>query len=104
MIPSITMEMCSRIEYARNSGIAIKDFDNQKEIESTIKMLRNNLKMSEEQANKVINLFEYRLKSKDYRYENNNWGLINSITEVAKETTLERRIEIEKGAGSILVA
>ena len=104
MIPSITMEMCSKIEYARNSGIAIKDFDNQKEIESTIKMLRNNLKMSEEQATKVINLFEYRLKSKDYRYENNNWGLINSITEVAKETTLERRIEIEKGAGSILVA
>ena len=42
--------------------------------------------------------------AEDFRYENNNWGLINSITEVAKETTLERRIEIEKYAGSILVA
>ena len=105
LVPSITAELIKEIERSRNSGVAIKDFDNNKEIEDIIKRLRTTMRMSEEQAKKVIDLFEYRLyKAEDFRYENNNWGLINSITEVAKETTLERRIEIEKGAGSILVA
>ena len=105
LVPNITDELIKEIERSRNSGVAIKDFDNDKEIEDIIKKLRTSMRMSEDQAKKVIDLFEYRLyKAEDFRYENNNWGLINSITEMAKETTLERRIEIEKYAGSILVA
>ena len=93
------------IERSRNSGVAIKDFDNDKEIEDIIKKLRTSMRMSEDQAKKVIDLFEYRLhKAEDFRYENNNWGLTNAITEVAKETSLERRIELERFAGNLLVA
>lgn len=105
LVPAITVELTREVEFARNSGIVIKDFDNDKEIEDTINKLKINMKMSEEQANKVISLFEYRLhKADDFRYENNNWGLINSITEVAKDTTLEKRLEIEKSAGGLLIA
>ena len=38
------------------------------------------------------------------KYEDNRWGLINGITEVAQDFTLERRLELEKIAGSLLVA
>lgn len=43
----------------------------------------------------------------DVMYENyshNQWGLINAITEVAQNYTLERRIELEKIAANMLVA
>ena len=105
LVPSITAELIKEIEHSRNSGVAIKDFDNDKEIEEIIKKLRISMRMSEDQAKKVIDLFEYRLnKAEDFRYENNNWGLTNAITEVAKETSLERRIELERLAGNLLVA
>ena len=38
------------------------------------------------------------------KYEDNIWGLINSITEVAQDFTLERRLELERIAGNLLVA
>lgn len=36
-------------------------------------------------------------------YAMSRWGLINSITDVAKQYTLERRIELEKTAGKFLL-
>ena len=105
LVPNITAEILKDIERSRNSGVAIRDFGNDKEIEDIIKRLRTTMRMSEEQAKKVIDLFEYRLhKAEDFRYENNNWGLTNAITEVARDTSLERRIELERFAGNLLVA
>ena len=105
LVPNITAELLKDIERSRNSGVAIRDFDNNKDIEDIIKRLRTTMRMSEEQAKKVIDLFEYRLhKAGDFRYENNNWGLTNAITEVARDTSLERRIELERFAGNLLVA
>ena len=37
-------------------------------------------------------------------YGTSTWGFINSLTEVAQDYTLERRLEIEKYAGDLLVA
>ena len=54
--------------------------------------------LKENGVNKVISLME------DNVYPMNRWGLINSITEVAQNYTLERRIEIERVAGELLVA
>ena len=53
--------------------------------------------LSEENANKVI----YLMKD---RYDMSRWGLINGITEVAQDFTLERRLELERMAGNLLVA
>lgn len=38
------------------------------------------------------------------RYDMSRWGLINGITEVAQDFTLERRLELERMAGNLLVA
>ena len=38
------------------------------------------------------------------KYTHNQWGLINAITEVAQNFTLERRIELEKIAADMLIA
>ena len=38
------------------------------------------------------------------KYGFSKWGFVNSLTEVAQDYTLERRIEIEKIAGDVLMA
>lgn len=40
----------------------------------------------------------------DKNYERNQWGLINSITEIAQNYSLDRRIELETIAGNMLAA
>lgn len=54
-----------------------------------------NTKMSDESVAKVINMMQEK-------YSPTRWGLINSITEVAQDFTLERRVELEKIAGDML--
>ena len=53
--------------------------------------------MSDESTGKVIQLMQ------DGTYNRNRWGLINSITQVAQDFTLERRIELERIAGGMLL-
>ena len=66
----------------------IRDFTN---------YIRQQTNLSQDGANKVIHLM-------NTKYEDTRWGLINSITEVAQDYTLERRLELEKIAGNMLVA
>ena len=48
-------------------------------------------------------LFRYKVISlMEEKYNRTQWGLINSITEVAQDFTLERRVELEKIAGRML--
>lgn len=67
------------------------------EIKEFIAHIRQQTNLSEDSANKVIDLMQTK-------YEDSRWGLINSITEVAQDFTLERRLELERIAGNILVA
>ena len=59
--------------------------------------LKNSTKFSDTIITKTIGLM-------DSRYGGSKWGLINSITEVAQDYTLEQRIEMEETAGDILIA
>ena len=59
--------------------------------------IREQVNISEEKALKVIDLMQTR-------YGDTRWGYINSLTEVAQDFTLEKRLEIEKIAGNLLVA
>lgn len=68
-----------------------EDFDN------FISQIKGRTKLSTDGAQKVITLM------KD-KYGDSKWGYINSLTEVAQEYTLERRLEIENIAGEILAA
>ena len=65
--------------------------------EEFIARIRQQTNLSEESANKVIELMKAR-------YDMSRWGLINGITEVAQDFTLERRLELERIAGNILTA
>ena len=67
------------------------------EIREFVAHIRQQTNLSEDSASKVISLMQTK-------YEDNRWGLINSITEVAQDFTLERRLELERIAGNMLVA
>lgn len=67
------------------------------DIKEFINYIRQRTNLSQDGASKVIDLM-------NTKYEDTRWGLINSITEVAQDYTLERRLELEKIAGSMLVA
>ena len=96
-IDTLTEHAVELIEVARskNSGykhtMTTEDFDN---FINTIKVATN---LSTESATKVVDLMRTK-------YDNSKWGLINSITEVAQDFTLERRLELEKIAGNLLAS
>lgn len=70
------------------SEIQMKDF---------VDRMKLKTKLSDESVAKVINMMQEK-------YSPTKWGLINSLTEVAQDFTLERRIELEKIAGDMLFA
>ena len=67
------------------------------DIEEFVDYIRQQTNLSDDGAHKVISLMQTK-------YEDTRWGLINGITEVAQDFTLERRLELERIAGSMLVA
>lgn len=81
------------------SSVSLEEaFKSEDTLEELISKVRASTAMSETSAGKVIELMKTGV------YEKNRWGLINSITEVAQEFTLDRRIELERIAGGMLVA
>lgn len=64
-------------------------------VKAFLETLRYKTKLSEEGADKVIELLTTT-------YEPTKWGLINAITQHSQEYTLERRIELEQIAGNML--
>lgn len=69
----------------------------EQEMTEFIERVRSKTSLPEEGAKKVIDLMQTR-------YGGSQWGLINSITEVAQDYTLERRLDLEKIAGNMLAA
>lgn len=67
-----------------------------------IQYIISRVKVSEVEAEDICKLFNTRVD--DGRYSFSNWGLINTITEYAQRYTLEKRIQLENSAGSLLVA
>ena len=67
------------------------------DIQAFIDQIRQQTNLSNESAGKVIDLMQNR-------YGDTRWGLINGITEVAQDFTLERRLELERIAGNLLAA
>lgn len=65
------------------------------DIEELIKEIKDNTGLSDEAAAEVINFM-------DTKYSRTKWGMINGITEIAQQFTLERRIELETIAGNML--
>lgn len=73
-------------------------FDFFSDEEQVLEQIQKNASIPVESAEKVVSLI------RDGRYDNNRWGYINALTEVAQDFTLERRIALEEYAGTLLVA
>ncbi len=69
------------------------DFDTV--LKEFIQKIRYKTNLTEDGAKKVVNLV-------GEKYGPSDWGVVNALTEVAQNYTLERRIELEKIAGSLL--
>ena len=67
--------------------------DDMKDFLSRIKAVTN---LPDTHTSKVIDLMREK-------YDSSRWGLINSITEVAQDFSLERRLDLEAIAGNLLV-
>lgn len=65
-------------------------------IDELIEEVKAKASVSEETAKKIVNLMDY--------YGRNKWGLINGITEVAQEFSLDERLRLEEVAGNLLIA
>lgn len=83
------------------SNIIIDSLDNREDrnrkVQELIDRLKAKTKLQDEGVEKV-------LRVADAKYSFNNWGIINAITEVAQDYTLEKRIELEKTAANMLKA
>lgn len=62
-----------------------------------VKQVQHDTTLGDESARKVISLMQEK-------YTPTVWGLVNSVTEVAQDFTLERRLELERIAGDLLAA
>ena len=96
-VDELTEHAIEMVEYARSmsSHYEVNNLTEEPMAEF-IQIIRNRTNLSVESATKVIDL----MKTK---YNSSKWGLINSITEVAQDFTLERRLELERIAGDMLV-
>ena len=89
------VEWVQKAKHRENHWSALSEYED--DINEFVAYIRHQTNLSEESSRKVINLMSTK-------YEDNRWGLINGITEVAQDFTLERRLELERIAGNILIA
>lgn len=84
------------VEDARGKTMKFSKYT-QEDFDNFISQIKGRTKLSSEGAEKVVDLMKHK-------YGDSRWGYVNSLTEVAQDYTLERRIELENIAGSILAA
>lgn len=65
------------------------------DLEELIEEIKDKTMLSDQAAEKVIELMKVK-------YAPTRWGLINGITEIAQEFTLETRLQLEEIAGNML--
>lgn len=66
------------------------------DIDDLIEKIKDHTNLSNQAAEKVIELM-------NVKYAPTKWGLINGITEVAQDFTLETRLQLEEIAGNMLI-
>lgn len=96
-IPLLIEHSKELIEEARKDGerYSTKNF-NEQQLKDFIERIKMKTKLSDEGVNKVFQFM-------NDKYGFSKWGFVNSLTEVAQDYTLERRLEIEKIAGDVLM-
>ena len=97
-IDPLTENAVQWVEFAKDKRVkGLSKSNTSDEIEEFINRLKLSAKLPEDKATKVFDLMSAK-------YDHSQWGLINALTEVAQDFTLDKRIEIENYAGNLLVA
>ena len=89
------VEWVRRAQHRDNHWSSASEYED--DINEFVAYIRQQTNLSDDSARKVIDLM-------NTKYTDSRWGLINGITEVAQDFTLERRLELERIAGTLLVA
>lgn len=89
------VEWVRRAQHRDNHWSSASEYED--DINEFVAYIRQQTNLSDESSRKVIDLM-------NTKYTDSRWGLINGITEVAQDFTLERRLELERIAGNLLVA
>lgn len=87
---------CQLVEDARDKSMKFSKYS-QEDFDAFIAQIKGTTHLSNDGAEKVIDLMQTK-------YGDTRWGYINSLTEVAQDYTLERRLELERIAGNLLAA
>lgn len=97
-IPVLMQSAMDFVEEARQGDgkYSVNRFS-ESQMKDFVERVKLKTKLSDDSVAKVINFMQEK-------YSPTRWGLINSITEVAQDFTLERRVELEKIAGDMLFA
>ena len=75
-----------------NSKQFLKDY----ELNMYLEKAKRDLHLSEKSQEKLISLI-------DNTYDRSKWGIINSVTELAQDFTLETRLDLENWAGELFL-
>ena len=94
-LPMVAEEATRRIIASKKMDM-MYDLNDESDREKLSLNLIKGVNMSEKSTEKVIYLIQNT-------YDNSRFGLINAITEVAQDYTLERRLEMERYAGGLLL-
>lgn len=95
-VDALCENACQLVEDARSKSMKFSKYS-QEDFDNFIAQIKGRTKLSTDGAEKVISLMQNK-------YGDSRWGYINSLTEVAQDYTLERRIELENIAGNLLAA
>lgn len=92
-IPEILYDVTESIEETRATGMPFNP-----DLDTAVDYVHGYMDVSKQESCKIVDVV------RSGRYENNRWGFINAVTEVAQDYSLDRRIELEKQAGRMLIA
>lgn len=99
MFPKICASVEKSIEKTRNcSNMFNFSYEDDEQLADLVKGIQKQTSLSPVMSRNVVDIMN------SGRYEDNRWGYINALTEVAQMLTLEKRINLEDYAGRLLVA
>lgn len=90
LIPKLVNEATKMIKSTINHSL------NKDDLVNLIEKIKKDTSLSDEHLDTIVNMLDF--------YGYNTWGVINGLTQVSRDFTLEKRLELEKYAGSMLIA
>lgn len=96
-IPRLVIESEQHIRDAMKSRNILSKNASEEEVKAFLQKVEIDIGVSPKHAEQVLDLMQHK-------YSLNKWGYINAVTEVSQKYSLEKRLELERDMGNLLVA